>query len=228
MRRHRSSTSLRLVVAGTLLGLTLTACDKPKPTAADEPAAVPAPAPSPASEMTSPMGDAPAPAVPPSDAPTGPAQPSPDAPPPADSSPAPKPTAASAEPALESMTPAMPSNAKIGVPVDVRYSFDSEVVPNQPVQLSLAIVPRVAGQALQVSVQRAEGVDFSEGTLSVQKASAAGVYRKQLAVTRRAGATDLKVLVTMGIAGGSGHGFYTIPFQPPVKNSQKQDSVKQR
>ncbi len=226
MRTFRTSDSIRLVLASALVAVTLAACEKPKPTATDEPAAAPVPAP--AGEAPSPTGDAPAPTVPPSDAPAAPVQPAPDAPPPTDSSPAPKPTAASNEPAFESMTPATPSNAKIGVPVDVRYSFDSEVLPNQPVQLSLAIVPRVAGQDLQVSVQSADGVDFSEGTLSVQKASAAGVYRKQLAVTRQAGATELKVLVTMGIAGGSGHGFYTIPFQPPVKNSQKLDSVKQR
>jgi hypothetical protein len=226
MRISESAAPIRLVFASALLALTLAACDKPKPTVTDEPASAPVPAP--AGEVPAPSGDAPAPAVPPEDAPTGPAQPAPEAPPPTDSSPAPKPTAAASAPALESMSSASPANAKIGVPVDVRYSFDSEVLPNQPVQLSLAVVPRVAGQDLQISVQQAEGVDFSEGTLSVQKAAAAGVYRKQLAVTRQAGATELKVLVTMGLAGGSAHGFYTIPFQPPVKNSQKLDSVKQR
>jgi hypothetical protein len=226
MRTLRTSTPLRLIAASALIALTLAACQKPPP--AESPTSPASEAPVPQSETPAPSGDAPAPAVPPSDAPTGPAQPAPDAPPPTDPAPAPKPAAASIEPALESMTPAKPSNAKIGVPVDVRYSFDSEVLPDRPVQLSLAIVPRVAGQDLQVSVQRADGVDFTEGTLSVQKASAAGVYRKQMAVTRQAGATEMKVLVTMGIAGGSGHGFYTIPFQPPVKNSQKQDSVKQR
>ena len=222
MRTTESPASIRLGLAAALLALSLAACKKPPPT---EPQAAPAPA----TEVPAPSGEAPAPTVPPEESPTGPAQPAPDAPPPAEPSPAPKPTAAANDPALDAMHPASPANAKIGVPVDVRYSFDSEVLPNQPVQLSLAIVPRVAGQDLQVSVQNAAGVELSEGTLSVQKASASGVYRKQVAVTRQAtGATELKVLVTMGIAGGSAHGFYTIPFQPPVKNSQKLESVKQR
>ncbi len=109
--------------------------------------------------------------------------------------------------------------AKIGVPVDLRYSFDGDVLANQPVQLHLAAVPRVAGTNLEISVQRAQGLEFSDGSLGVHKAAAAGVYRKQLAVTRQPqGPAEIRVLVTMGIGEGSSFGFFTIPL----------DTVKQR
>jgi hypothetical protein len=202
----------------------LAACTRPEP--APE---LPPPA--------SPTGDAPAPTVPPpaseetpappSDAPAGPDQPSPEAPPPTEPSPAPKPTSSEGEPALEAMRVAR-SNAKMGVPVDLLYSFDGDVVPGQPVQLHLAAVPRVAGSDLRISVQQAPGLEFSAGTMNVRKAEQAGVYRKQLALTRRAsGPSEVRVLITLGPDGGSAHGFYTIPLEPG-KISQTPDSVKQR
>lgn len=181
-----------LIAAGLLA-----ACTKPAPTPE-------APAPTP------PAGEAPAPTLPPADAPAGPVQPGPDAPPPEDSSPAPQPATVEDEPALESMRLAS-TNAKIGVPVDLRYSFDGDV-------LHLAAVPRVAGSDLRISVQRDAGLQFSEGSLNVQKAARAGVYRKQMSVTRSAsGPAQIRVLVTLGVGEGSSHGFFTIPL----------DSVKQ-
>jgi hypothetical protein len=174
----------------------LAACSGPEP-AAPAPLTVPPPA---SEEIP----------APPADAPTGPAQPSPDAPSPDDSSPAPQPAATEDEPPLESMRLAS-TNAKIGVPVDLHYRFEGSV-------LHLAAVPRVAGSNLRISVQQAPGLEFSEGSLDVQKAAQAGVYRKQLAVTLTgAGPAQIRVLVTMGLGEGSSHGFYSIPL----------DSVKQ-
>jgi hypothetical protein len=190
-----------------LVAACLVACARPDP-------APPAPAPA------SPSDEAPAPTVPPpaseetppppGDAPAGPVQPSPDAPSPEDSSPAPQPAATEDEPALESMRLAS-TNAKIGVPVDLRYSFEGSI-------LHLAAVPRVEGSNLKISVQHAPGIEFSEGSLNVQKAAQAGVYRKQLALTLLPSApAQIRVLVTMGVGEGSGHSFFSIPL----------DSVKQ-
>ena len=95
-------------------------------------------------------------------------------------------------------------------------------------QLYLAAVPQVAGSNLRISVQRAAGLEFTEGALNVQKAAQAGVYRKQLALTRRAsGPSEVRVLITMGTEGASAHSFYSIPLEPG-KISQNLDSVKQR
>lgn len=186
----------------------LVACSRPE-------TAAPAPGPaSPTGEVPSPTVPPPASedtSAPPGDAPAGPAQPNPDAPSPEDSSPAPQPAATEDEPPLESMRLAS-TNAKIGVPVDLRYRFEGSI-------LHLAAVPRVAGSNLRISVQHAPGLVFSEGSLDVQKAAQAGVYRKQLAVTLLASAPpQIRVLVTMGVGEGSGHAFYSIPL----------DSVKQR
>jgi hypothetical protein len=126
------------------------------------------------------------------------------------------------------MQSAQPANSKIGVPVDLRYSFDSEVLPGQPVQLYLAAVPRVSGANLRISVQQDPGLEFSEATLSVQKATATGVYRKQLALTRQSsGPRVVRVLITMGVEGGSGHGYYHIPLEPGAV-VQKRDPAKTR
>jgi hypothetical protein len=217
----RNLSSIRWAAAAALMGALLAGCAKPAP--APEPAADPAPA----TETPAPT-PAPSDTPPPSDSPTGPAQPTPDAPPPTDPNPAPKPTSAATEPSLESMRAAAPSHSKIGVPVDLRYSFDSEVLPGQPVQLHLAAIPRVAGANLRISVQQDPGLELSEGTLNVQKASAAGVYRKQLALTRQAsGPAVVRVLITMGVEGGSGHGYYDIPLVPGAV-AQKRDPGKSR
>jgi hypothetical protein len=103
--------------------------------------------------------------------------------------------------------------AKISVPVDLRYSFDGAALPNQPVTLHLAAVPRVAGTHLQVSVKPVEGLQVAAGPLAIQKANAASAYRQQLSITRGAtGPANLRVLVTMDMAEGSGFGYFTIPL----------------
>ncbi|HEV7607045.1 MAG TPA: hypothetical protein VGO61_06895 [Steroidobacteraceae bacterium] len=213
MRTNKLESAIRTAAAATLLAALLAGCARPAPEAAPPPQAAPA------------IPDA----APPADAtpaPAAPAQPAPDAPPPTEPSAAPKPTAAS-EPSIESMKLAIPS-AKLSVAVDLRYSFDGAVEPNQPVILHLAAVPRVPGTNLNVSVKDVDGLQVSAGSLSVQKASAASVYRQQFSVTRQAAApAELRVLVTMDSADGSAFGFFSIPLNAGT-TAQKQDSVKQR
>jgi hypothetical protein len=141
-------------------------------------------------------------------------------------------TAATAAPAkqdppVESMLPAIPS-AKMGVAVDLRYSFDGEVLPNQPVTVNLAAVPRVAGGTMQVSVQQAPGLQIASAPLSVQKTNASGVYRQQFSLTKLAATAEpLRVLVKLQMGEQSGFGYFTIPLDPGT-NAHKPESVKQR
>jgi hypothetical protein len=209
----------------TLLAVLLAACEAKKPED------VPAPPPSPAEAApATPAEGAPAtdPAAPadPTTTPQAPAQPAPEAPPPTEPSPAPTPTAASV-PAVESMQVAAPP-AKLGVAVDLRYQFDGAVVENQPVTLHLAAIPRVAGTNFNVSVKQVAGLEVSNGSLALQKVDAAGVYRQQLSVIRRAAApAGIRVLITMDVPEGAGFSFFTIPLDGGTI-PQKSDSVKQR
>ncbi|HEX6638946.1 MAG TPA: hypothetical protein VF033_14920 [Steroidobacteraceae bacterium] len=210
------------VVIAALFALSLAGCD-PAPQVDAEKTAPPSnetPAATPDS------GSTPAEVPPPEDTPAAPAQPPPEAPPPTEPSPAAKPTSA-VEPALDSMRTAR-APAKLSVPVDLKYSFDTEPLANQPVTLHLAAVPRVPGTNLTVSVKAADGIRVaSAGNLNVQKVSANGAYRQQFSVTRQASVPELRVLITMDLPEGSGFGFYSIPFDAG-KKSQKPDSVKQR
>jgi hypothetical protein len=224
MRSIPSLATLRLAAAATMMAGLLAACDKPPASPAPEAT------PTPEAAAPSPAGDAPAPGLPPEQSttpessPADPAQPAPDAPPPTEPSPAAKPTS-TAEPALESMKLAS-GNAKIGVPVDLRYSFDGDALSGQPVTLHLAAVPRVAGTNLEVSLKAVEGLESSVGTLSVQKATAATPYRRQYAVTRQpSGPTEIRVLVTMGVGQGSAFSWFSIPLDGGI-SAGKQDSVK--
>lgn len=209
--------------AATLLLMTLSACEKPPP------AEVPAPGPAPA-ESAPDAAPVPAPTeeTPPAETPAAPAPPESAPPPPEEPSAVPKPTAALVGPDLESMQVARPS-AKLGVAVDLRYQFEAEPLPGQAVTLHLAAVPRVPGADLRVSIKPAEGVQFGGAEpLRIQKATPAGVYRKQLSVTRTATAPQsLRVLVTMDMGEGIAFGYYSIPFTSE-QTAQKLDSVKQR
>jgi hypothetical protein len=209
---HRIEFALPSFAAALLL--TLAGCDRP-------PAEVPTPAPAPA-ETPAPGAE-----TPPAEMPVAPAQPESTPPPPEEPSAVPKPTAAP-EPAVESMRMARPS-AKLSVAVDLRYQFDAEPLPNQPVILHLAAVPRVGGSNLKVSVKPAAGLQLaSAGAVQVQKASAAGVYRQQMSLTRTtAGPQSLRVLVTMDMPEGRAFGYYSIPLANGT-SAQKSDSVKQR
>jgi len=128
------------------------------------------------------------------------------------------------------MQRAMPS-AKMSVPVDLHYQFDASPANGGAVTLHLAAVPRVAGTGLHVGLKQANGITLKGSALEVQKASAAGVYRQQYAVTRSAdGADKLRVLVTMDMREGKTFGYFTVPLTPAANGNppQKRESVKQR
>jgi hypothetical protein len=199
-----------------MLALLLAGCDRPAPENTPVPPADLPGQPAPAAPDPAPPMDVPAPEAAP--------------PPPAEPSAVPKP-ASSGEPPVDSMLAAIPS-AKMSVAVDLRYSFDGPVLPNQPVNVHLAAVPRHGGAKLTVSVQEAPGLQVAAGQLNVQKTSASGVYRQQFSLTRLAAEKrELTVLVIMETAAGSGFGYFTIPLDSTAHdgtNAQKRDSVKQR
>ena len=213
---------LSWITGAAVLTLLLSACSKDAP--APEPAA---PAAAPTETPAPPAETLPAPSteVPPADAAEPVPSPAPEPPPPTEPSAVPKPT--SVEPDLASMHAATYS-AKMSVPVDLRYQFESDPVLNQPVTLHLAAVPRVAGTRLNVSIKAVDGLQVAAGPLEVQKAAAKSAYRQKLSVTRLAAAPDtLRVLVTMEMPEGTGFGYYSIPLTGG-KTAQKQHSVKQR
>src|SRR5688500_4404341 len=189
-----------LLCAG-LLTMCLAGCSKDAPTAdpATPPATPPADAP------PAPTGE-----VPPADAAEPAPSPAPEPPPPTEPSAVPKPT--SLEPSLDSMHTARAS-AKLSVPVDLRYQFDSDPLLNQPVTLHLAAVPRVSGARLRVSIKNVEGVQIAAGPMEIHQVAATSAYRQQLSVTRTAvGPESLRVLVTMEMPEGTGFGYFSIPL----------------
>jgi hypothetical protein len=207
MWTNKIDVAIRGASVAILATTLLTACARPAPLPQAEPPPPAAPtavdAPQPAEPVPAP---APAPAAP--------------KPPPSTD-----PVVASG-PALETMSAATPS-AKMSVAVDLRYSFETPALPNQPVILHLAAVPRAAGTNLSLSVKEVAGVQLAAGPLNVHKANGSEVYRRQLSVTRGTSApSQLRVLVTMDYASGSGFGFFSIPLDGRT-NPQKQDSVKQ-
>lgn len=216
-------------VLAALLATLLMACDSaPQGEGASKQPDQPAPATGAPTDSVPAPAEAPSEMPPPDQAPTAPAQPAPSAPPPTEPSPVPEPVAAANEPALETMKSARPP-AKLGVPVDLRYSFEGEPLANQPAILHLAAVPRVTGTNLAVNIKTVNGIQVAAaGPLAVNKASANGAYRQHFAITRQASAPEeLRVLVTMDMPEGTGFGFYSIPLDGGTK-SQKLDSVKQR
>ena len=212
---------IRLALGASLTALLLAGCGRPasetEPPAPPPPATIETPAPAAGETIPAPSEE-----VPPADSPEPAPSPAPEAPPPTEPSPVPKPTGLdqnappeTGQPSLASMRSATPS-AKISVPVDLRYRFDGEALPNQPVTLHLAAVPRVAGTHLQVSVKPVAGLQVASGPLAVQKADATAAYRQELSITRAAkGPASLRVLVTMDMPEGSGFGYFTIPLDAP-------------
>jgi hypothetical protein len=221
MRTYKLDGLIRAAAGATLLGLALAGCDKPAPQVAP---------PEPPAQVAPGIPDAPPtsdPAAP--DAAPAPV-PAPDSPPPTEPSPVPKP-AASQEPSVDSMLAAIPSsNSKMGVGVDLRYSFEGAVLPNQPVIVNLAAVPRVGGLNLKVTVQEAKGFRLASVPLNVQKTNASGVYRQQFSLTKVSGTAEpLRVLVIAEAGESSAFGYFTIPLPPDDGTiAQKQESVKQR
>ena len=137
------------------------------------------------------------------------------------------PPAASTEPDLNSMPLARPS-AKISVAADVRYQIDGPIAPGQSATLHVAVVPRIAGAPMQVSLSEKSGLTIAAGPARVQKLGNRDVIRRQYAVTRATeSAREIRVLVTMDAAEGTGFGFFTIPLEGSTP-SRKLDSVKQQ
>jgi len=210
--------------AAALLLMAVAGCHRapPQEVPAPEPSATPAPGNPPAPDSSTPGAG---PETAPTETPAAPAQPESSPPPPEEPSAVPKPT--SNEPAVESMKPARLATAKISVPVDLRYSFDGEILANQPTTLHLAAIPRVPGNSLRVTAEPAAGLEVAATPVGIQKATAATVYRQQLSLTRSAsGPHNLRVLVTMEMAEGIAFGYFSIPLDGTTP--QKLDSVKQR
>jgi hypothetical protein len=198
MDKMGSARKLHLVGGAALLAALLAGCGEPK-APGEEPAA-------PASQP--PQARAPAFVEIPEVKITAAAQPPPAA---ATSAAAPV-TKPAAEPALASMQLAVPS-AKLGVPVDLRYQFDSDARDGEPVTLHLAAVPRVAGSNLAMSIKQVQGIKATAEFRSRQ-AAAATPYREQLSVTRFAGGpAELRVLVTMDLPEGSAFSYFSVPVR---------------
>jgi hypothetical protein len=108
------------------------------------------------------------------------------------------------------------AGSKLGVPVDLRYSFDGGFEPGRPATLHLAAVPRVAGTNLSVSIKDDPGIQLvTAGPFGAQKATVATAYRQLLSVTKLAGGpTELRVLVTMEVGEGSAFGWFSVPLEP--------------
>jgi len=218
MRTRQLDGSIRLAAGAALLAMALAGCDKPAPQVTPEPATQPAPAPAPVPSEATPSETTPAPP--------------PDAPAPTDPSGVPKPAsspAPTAEPPVDTMLAAIPSqNSKLGVGIDLRYSFDGAVLPNQPVTVNLAAMPRVGYSSLKVTVQEAPGYQLAATPLNVQKASASGVYRQRFSMTKvSANPEPLRVLVVAEMGENSAFGYFTIPL-PDGTSPQKTESVKLR
>lgn len=134
-------------------------------------------------------------------------------------SPAPETVAASASPAaatgpaIETMSPARPSS-KISVPADVHYQLGAAAMQDQPVNLQIAVVPRVAGQNLRVEFPESASVsvDSGGGPSVERKVEAAGIYRRSLNITPRTpNGAEVRVLVSMDVEGGRYFGIFSIP-----------------
>jgi len=128
------------------------------------------------------------------------------------------------------MLAAIPSS-KATVAADLRYSFAAEVLPNQPVMVHIAAIPRISGAKMKVSVQQSSGLKLAAGPLDVQKTDALGVYRQQFSLTKLSGTTEpLRVLVTMQMGEDTGFGYFTIPLSTAATDggtiAQKRESAK--
>lgn len=125
-------------------------------------------------------------------------------------------------PPLANMTLATTST-KLGVPVDLRYSFDGAVEAGRPVTLHIAAVPRAAGTNMSVSIKEEAGIEASAAPIEAQKVSAGTAYRQQLSVTRAAnGPAELRVLVTMDMPIGQAHSWFSVPLTPRAAGGSKQ------
>lgn len=121
--------------------------------------------------------------------------------------------ATASEPPLAKMAVARVSG-KLSVPVDVRYFASSEPALDRQMMLQLAFTPRVEGQNLKIEYPASEStsIDSGGGVLTQQKATTDDTIRRTLLVTpRKAGAAEVRVLVSMDVGGGRYFGVFSIP-----------------
>lgn len=118
------------------------------------------------------------------------------------------------EPPLEQMKLARVSGGKISVPVDVLYRVDGVPAAGQAVPVDLAFVPRIRGQNLTVEFPTSDAVTIASGNTSFteQKAAPDQVIRRTLLVTPQgSGGGEVRVLVSMNVAGGRFFGVFSVP-----------------
>jgi hypothetical protein len=129
-----------------------------------------------------------------------------------------------AAPAVDSMAFATRSG-KRGVPVDVRYQFDSDVGMNKATGLQLALVPTVPGTNLQMEIKPTAGVRIDTNVApAIQKANSTDVYRHSASITKSDPAVEsINVMVSMETAEGLAFGIYTIPLNAPVPGAKRTD-----
>jgi hypothetical protein len=138
---------------------------------------------------------------------------------------APEPVAPTAqvEPDVASMTPAaVVDTAKVGVPVDVRFTLGGTAVKGQPATLDLAFVPRVEGGNLEIAFLGSDSAAINSGgtALAVTKADAASVHRRRLTVTPSTDSGEVRVQVSMDVSGGRYSSIFTIPMAPATGASK--------
>jgi hypothetical protein len=129
---------------------------------------------------------------------------------------------AQAAPDVASMTSAaVVATAKVGVPVDVRYTLAGAAVKGQPTALDLAFVPRVEGGNLEITFPGSDSAAIVSGgaALAVAKADAASVHRRRLTVTPSTDSAEVRVQVSMDVAGGRYSSIFTIPMAPAAGTS---------
>lgn len=79
--------------------------------------------------------------------------------------------------------------------------------------LHLAVIPRLSGSNLTVTIEPANGVRSSANTLRAQLAEGQLAYRQQLSVTRDAnGPAEMVILVTMDGADGRISRRFSLPL----------------
>ena len=104
---------------------------------------------------------------------------------------------------------------KIGAPVDLYYQNVASAASGQDAALQLAIVPRVAGNSLQVQFVPDTGVTIDTGAsmLALQKVQGGNNYRRSLAVQWRGGAPGhIRCIVSMDIGGSRFMSIFTVPI----------------
>jgi hypothetical protein len=114
-------------------------------------------------------------------------------------------------------------SGKRGVPVDVRYQFDSDVGMNKATGLQIALVPTVPGTNLQMEIKPTAGIRIDAGPApAIQKASRNAVFRHSASITKSDPAVEsINVMVSMETAEGLAFGIYTIQLNAPLPGAKR-------